>query len=458
MKKKFTKSTPVIIMFVAMFQSLYPQDYLITFSGSGQSTTVETVEVKNIDQQTTLTLSGTDTLHLTDVVGTGILPSLNQGMIIYPNPTNQSSRLEFHNSKVFNTRIEIYDFSGRLLIHKSIQLDAVSHAFTISGLNAGIYLVKVRTPEHIYSQRLVSTSVKLSSLELHYEGITQSRQQEPDLKSISNVVAMQYNEGERLVIKAISGDYSHIKSLIPTENQSIVFEFMDCIDEDGNYYGVATIGDQLWISENLRVSKYNNGDSIPTGLSDNSWFNTTDGAYAIYPHTLVEGINSPEEMVNAYGNLYNSFAVNDPRGLCPSGWHVPSCSELTMLENYVVSHGYPNDNHQNPNGTGCALKSCWQVDSPYGDYCDTFEHPRWDSDSTFNGFDAFGFSALPAGWRSLLGNYEQIGETISLWSSSANSFRKMYLSSGILHFGSSSLGNGFSVRCVRNVDLRGVND
>jgi hypothetical protein len=57
-----------------MVNFLHSQNYLITFSGSGQSTVVETVEVKNIDQQTTLTLSGTDTLLLTDVVGTGYLP------------------------------------------------------------------------------------------------------------------------------------------------------------------------------------------------------------------------------------------------------------------------------------------------------------------------------------------------------------------------------------------------
>ena len=215
--------------------------------GSGQSTTVETVEVKNIEQQTTITLNGTDTLLLTDVVGTGDMSALSQGMIIFPNPANHASRLEFCNSSSGNTRVEIYDFSWRLVIQKSIQLYAGCHAFSISGLKAGIYLVKVNTPDHIYSQRLVATSVQGLAPELQYEGITQIRPQEPDLKSISNVVAMQYNEGERLVIKAISGDYAHTKSLIPTQSQNIDFEFMDCIDVGGNQYGVVMIGEQVWI-------------------------------------------------------------------------------------------------------------------------------------------------------------------------------------------------------------------
>jgi hypothetical protein len=185
MKNILNKPAPLVIILLLMSSGLYSQNYLITFSGSGQSTAVETVEVKNIEQQTTLTLSGTDTLLLTDVVGTGYFTALNHDMIIYPNPASQSSRLEFYNSLPGFTSIEVYDFTGRLLINKSFDLSTGSHAFTINGLKTTIYLVKVKTPAQTYSQRLISTSIQSLAPELKYEGLTHSHRQVPDFKSIS---------------------------------------------------------------------------------------------------------------------------------------------------------------------------------------------------------------------------------------------------------------------------------
>jgi len=91
--------------------------------------------------------------------------------------------------------------------------------------------------------------------------------------------------------------------------------------EGGNVYDVVTMGDQLWMAENLRVTRYRNGDEIPTGLSADNWEETDDGAFIIfdYDHSTASGIDSPEEMADIYGKLYNWHAVNDPRGLCPKG-------------------------------------------------------------------------------------------------------------------------------------------
>jgi len=87
-------------------------------------------------------------------------------------------------------------------------------------------------------------------------------------------------------------------------------------DIDGNVYNIILVDDQKWLVENLRVTRYNNGDSIPTGLNDSQWGSTSSGAYAIFDHndSNADGIDSPEEMVTAYGKLYNWWAVDDPRG------------------------------------------------------------------------------------------------------------------------------------------------
>ncbi len=229
-------------------------------------------------------------------------------------------------------------------------------------------------------------------------------------------------------------------------------------DIDGNEYATVIIGNQEWTAENLRVTRYNNEDDIPTGLSDEDWGNTTDGAYAIYDynHFNADGINSPEEMVAAYGKLYNFYAVDDERGLCPEGWHVPSDDDWTQLVNYVVAQGFPNISNASPIVAGNALKSCRQVDSPLGG-CNTSEHPRWEWTSKHHGFDEFGFSALPGGSRYSSGSYGNIGQTGDWWESleSSSSFvssRFMLSNYGDMGRFRSFRGYGHSVRCLRDID------
>ena len=90
-------------------------------------------------------------------------------------------------------------------------------------------------------------------------------------------------------------------------------------DIDGNVYNTVTIGTQVWMKENLKVSKYRNGDPIPTNLTDAAWGAATTGAYSIY--------NNDAANNTTYGKLYNWYAVVDSRNLCPVGWHVPSDAE-----------------------------------------------------------------------------------------------------------------------------------
>ena len=105
---------------------------------------------------------------------------------------------------------------------------------------------------------------------------------------------------------------------------------------DGHTYALVGIGTQCWFAENLRSDNYRNGDPIPGNLTDAQWTSTTSGAQAVYGEgsTLVHQ-GSSDEVANlaTHGRLYNWYAVNDSRGLCPSGFHVPSDGEWTILEN-----------------------------------------------------------------------------------------------------------------------------
>ena len=228
-------------------------------------------------------------------------------------------------------------------------------------------------------------------------------------------------------------------------------------DIDGNFYKTVLIGDQEWMAENLRVTRYNNEekDPIPTGLSNDAWGSATSGGYAIYPPSDIDGLASEAEVVEAYGKLYNWYAVDDERGLCPTGWRVPTNDEWTALVDYIVdSYDYHNDSESDGiNGVGNALKSCRQVGHPDDGDCDTSEHPRWNADGTHSGFDEFGFSALPGGLR-WPNDFHHLGEVGTWWSSNGwnGDANRRYVSHDEGSVVSTSFGKtaGFSVRCIKD--------
>lgn len=96
-------------------------------------------------------------------------------------------------------------------------------------------------------------------------------------------------------------------------------------DIDGNSYKTALIGEHRWFLENLRVSRYRNGDDIPAVVSNEEWLNTLAGARTAN--------NDKPDFVETFGYLYNWYAVEDSRGICPEGWVVPSDEDWRGLEN-----------------------------------------------------------------------------------------------------------------------------
>ena len=226
-------------------------------------------------------------------------------------------------------------------------------------------------------------------------------------------------------------------------------EVSEVTDIDGNTYQVVEIGGQRWLDGNLKVTRYNNGDAISTGLANLTWQAASQGAYALYPNALVAGISSQQDMAEAYGRLYNWHAVTDSRGLCPVGWRVPTDKDWDQLTEYVI-----HNSGSTADDVGYLLKSCRQVGSTLGGNCSTDIHPRWDSDDEFYGADVFGFSALPGGMRYSNGEFIGLGGVGIWWSSTAlgdeNAWhRSLYNSSSIFDKGADIRQMGLSVRCIK---------
>lgn len=214
----------------------------------------------------------------------------------------------------------------------------------------------------------------------------------------------------------------------------------------GYTYDVVEIGDLIWFAENLRTAVYANGDSIPSLPEANDWISTNEGATIVYGEGSSYCLNwSPivvacdeVQSLEAYGRLYNWYAVNDERGLCPSGWRVPSDEDWFALYDYIEAQGFELT-------VGTALKST------FGWNFDLYE-------MVGDGTDDFGFSAHPGGMRfddsigEVAGAFHGAGSSASWWSSTpdganASSFQ-IFTSYPYLWPESYSRRRGYSVRCV----------
>ncbi|MCK9453366.1 MAG: fibrobacter succinogenes major paralogous domain-containing protein [Bacteroidales bacterium] len=217
-------------------------------------------------------------------------------------------------------------------------------------------------------------------------------------------------------------------------------------DIDGNTYNTVLIGNQCWMKENLKTTRFRNGNPIAyPGNDDDLWRNNTSGAYAWYENDI--------SWKDLYGALYNWQAVNSANLLCPTGWRVPKQGEWEYLINYIEDQGYPQED--NSNGAGNAIKSCRQVNSYLGGDCSTSTHPRWEESSIHFGLDIVGFSALPGGYRANNGFYNRIGLSGYYWSSTtygSSNARDFYIHNdyGVIGLGGSYRNDGSSVRCIKN--------
>jgi uncharacterized protein (TIGR02145 family) len=209
-------------------------------------------------------------------------------------------------------------------------------------------------------------------------------------------------------------------------------------DIDGNIYKTVKIGDQWWIAENLTTTRYSNGDSIPTNLSDNEWSGTTSGAYVIYNNDNLNNIT--------YGKLYNWFAVTDIRNVCPTGWHVPSGGEWYTLTSYLIHNGCGYEGSGEDIGKSMAATSGWMNDPTNGNI---------GNDQANN--NSSGFAALPGGYRGAEGYYfVGLGGTTFWWSTSlytrydnAGAMYLNYTSGNAEYYGAHWI-QGLSVRCLKD--------
>ena len=211
-------------------------------------------------------------------------------------------------------------------------------------------------------------------------------------------------------------------------------------DYDNNDYETVIIGKQVWMKTNLRTTHFSNGDSIQTIADGTQWYLTTNNSIAAW--SPVGGDPSHDKL---RGKLYNWYAVNDSRNICPSGYRVPSNNDWDSLVKYL-----------DPNSDLSIVGVQSRIAGAY--LKDTLNNLwNWGNIGAAN---VTGFSARPAGIRGYYGNYYGGGDGIFMWSSTENGQYHAYFrgidaySTSISKATTNGIDNkstGGSIRCMRNL-------
>lgn len=421
------KTTLFLIMLIASLKA-GAQDYLISFAGNGDTNAVDKVKVDNLTKKLSVTINGTDILHLKSALGIENQESSISQLMVFPNPSKENCFLTFNTSENGEVAIRLADISGRIIQKIRYSLSSGLHCFQIKGLGSGMYVLSVSGNNFTYFTKLLSEASFHGDPGIDYLYTELNTDRSP-LKSTSSIIDMPYTDGDQLIFTGTSGQFSTIVPNIPTNNNTIEFSFASCRDVDNKTYTVVHIGTQTWMAENLaylpKVSPAINGS-------------LTEPFYYVYDYNdsiIAEAKQS--DNYSTYGVLYNWAAAEEA---CPTGWHLPDDEEWISLE-MALGMSLAETTMVNWRNSGSVGRKLRDTDTTY-----------WGYNSATN---ESGFTALPGGLKSH-DYFDGIHNNALFWSSSENNDQTYayarYLSESWPGVNRSMeyKQRGYSVRCVKD--------
>ena len=450
MKKMF------LFLLVLLCMTGQAQNLTLSFTGrhanTGAYLQLSRVEITNQTRGWTEELIYPDTISVL-VVGTGIGDNtpvefgLSQNT---PNPFSGTTYVNLTLPEGGAVTLEACDVNGRVVISRSfVSMQPGTHVLRVNLATAGVYLLTARQSGKVSTVRMVNQrSGGENSMEM--VGLR-------DISQTKGNIDHPFAYGDSMIYKGytmIPGQELESEVVAQTQNQpetiilyfsaTTLFDGQPCpgaatvTDYDNNTYNTVQIGDQCWMKENLRTTHYADGTTVTSRYAP----------------------NNDENNVATYGYLYNWYAVmhgaaassanpSGVQGICPAGWHMPSCAEWTQLTTYVHDNGYQCSN--------CNASNWWMnVDCIAKALAAQTGWPSYSYDACAVGYDlstnnATGFNALPAGFY--CGAY-YYGQTAYFWSTSqydgGNAYFRTfdycanYVSRNYIY-----KSEGYSVRCVR---------
>jgi len=450
MKKMF------LFLLVLLCMTGQAQNLTLSFTGrhanTGAYLQLSRVEITNQTRGWTEELIYPDTISVL-VVGTGIGDNtpvefgLSQNT---PNPFSGTTYVNLTLPEGGAVTLEACDVNGRVVISRSfVSMQPGTHVLRVNLAAAGVYLLTARQSGKVSTVRMVNQrSGGENSMEI--VGLRDIPQTKGDIDHPfaygDSMIYKGYTmiPGQELESEVVAQTQNQPETIILYFSATTLFDGQPCpgaatvTDYDNNTYNTVQIGDQCWMKENLRTTHYADGTTVTSRYAP----------------------NNDENNVATYGYLYNWYAVmhgaaassanpSGVQGICPAGWHMPSCAEWTQLTTYVHDNGYQCSN--------CNASNWWMnVDCIAKALAAQTGWPSYSYDACAVGYDlstnnATGFNALPAGFY--CGAY-YYGQTAYFWSTSQYDggnayFRTFDYCANAVSRNYIYKSEGYSVRCVR---------
>lgn len=417
-------SFAIILLLLFVCAKTVALNYTISFTGSGASTTVDNVVVQNLTKGTTVNIPSGSVLTLSDQVNDIEEVISNQDAIsVIPIAEGGNYILSFASKSVGATQISIYSIDGRKVAGINANLQIGLSSFKLA-LPKGLYAAYVSGPGYLYSKKIISETGAINNSTITYQSSTNTQVAAPQKVKAVNSILMSYSTGDRLLYKGVSGNFSTIVTDIPSTSKSTNFEFVECKDANGNYYSVVRIGNQMWMAENMKATKYRTGDDIINLTNNSDWGMFSISSWCSY---------SNDVNYDTYGKLYNWYAVSDSRNIAPIGWHVPSDADWTVLTTALGGESM----------AGAKLKETG------------ISH--WSTENNYSTNES-GFSAFPSGYRLTSGTFNNLSNFGYWWCSTENNtsygwYRYISKSNTLITKDYYNKNAGFSLRCVKDADI-----
>jgi uncharacterized protein (TIGR02145 family) len=332
--------------------------------------------------------------------------------------------------------VATFDLTGKAISTVRQPMEAGTHYIALPYRGAGIYLYKVKAGnnEFLLKGNLVGGASSGSGVTAQGSLPNHLAKQAMSMAVINDVITATKTGylNYRVVVRNSDTSGMQIKMIANAGNVT---------DADGNMYQTVKIGNQVWMAENLRVTKYNDGSIIPLDTSTATW-NAATPKYCFYNNT------TDTNSIKKFGALYNWYVLNpaNSKKIAPTGWHVPTDAEWDTLQNNLIAKGYNWDGTTTGNKIAKALaaKTDWYTYSTTGTIgCDLTKN------------NSSGFSALPGGYRRDDGTFYNQGVYGFWWSATENDAsvacdHNLFYVSGSLDRGIDYKSCGYSVRLVRD--------
>jgi len=434
------------VLMIAMIMGTMAQKpaMVLTFTAdsNGQHVPLNSILIENLTQGVDTTLYAPDTVLVLNYNITG----MNENFVFddnsftlfqnYPNPMRGKTTVSLYLPEKENMLIIVSDVIGREMVNKEFHLERGNHSFTFYPGRESLYFLTTWIDQQSRTIKMFNSPSNANAsgvCKLEYNG--QQKTGAVDYKSGNALNTFVFDLGNKLKFTSFTDQGERVISHSPTFNKTYHFNYTGepcpgiptVTDIDSNVYNTVQIGTQCWMKENLKTTTYRNGIAIPYVADEIAWSNVNTGAY-VWNYYIMD-------YKDDYGALYNGYAIVDPSGLCPTGWHVPTNEEWIVLIDYLGGL----------NVAGGKLKSTRTYPEP---------QPRWEYPNTA-ATDEVGFSGLPGGLRNYDGQFYTFEEDGRWWSTTERWPGSLWTYILNSHTGGARMVNfmvtcGFSVRCLRD--------